>query len=195
MEKYMVIKKNVFKLVSSMVVTLALASHAKAENLAYPNGPQLISEIRFGILNHDVDNLWSNFSEESGTDFNGEIIFSRPVFPLFTGVVRPNLGISINDSGNTSKIYAGFLWEREFASDFFLNLGIGLAVHDGETETLEENKKQLGLRVLLRFPIEVGYSFTPNHRLSIAFDHISNGYLVSPNEGLDTLGVRYGYRF
>jgi hypothetical protein len=27
------------------------------------------------------------------------------------------------------------------------------------------------------------------------FDHISNAYLASPNEGMDTLGVRYGYQF
>jgi hypothetical protein len=29
----------------------------------------------------------------------------------------------------------------------------------------------------------------------VTFDHISNAELASPNEGLDTLGVRYGYRF
>jgi len=27
------------------------------------------------------------------------------------------------------------------------------------------------------------------------FDHISNGYLADPNEGLDTFGIRYGYLF
>jgi hypothetical protein len=27
------------------------------------------------------------------------------------------------------------------------------------------------------------------------FDHVSNAYLASPNEGMDTVGVRYGFQF
>jgi lipid A 3-O-deacylase len=49
--------------------------------------------------------------------------------------------------------------------------------------------------VLFRIPIEVGYSITAHHRLMLGFDHVSNAGLASENEGLDTLGVRYGYRF
>jgi hypothetical protein len=33
------------------------------------------------------------------------------------------------------------------------------------------------------------------HRISILFDHMSNAYLASPNEGMDTIGVRYGFQF
>jgi hypothetical protein len=29
----------------------------------------------------------------------------------------------------------------------------------------------------------------------ILFDHVSNAYLESPNDGMDTLGIVYGYRF
>ncbi len=71
----------------------------------------------------------------------------------------------------------------------------GAAVHDGELETGEGGKKQLGSRLLLRIPFEIGYSISYHHRISLAFDHVSNAYLASPNEGMDTLGLRYGYRF
>jgi hypothetical protein len=27
------------------------------------------------------------------------------------------------------------------------------------------------------------------------FDHVSNAYLAEPNDGLDTIGIRYIYRF
>lgn len=149
-----------------------------------------VHEMRLGVLDHDTDNLWSGFSRENGIDINAELVFS-PKFDLFYGVVRPNLGVTINTEGDTSKLYAGGVWEYVWPNDFFFDFGIGLAVHDGETETLEFAKKELGSTVLLRFVGEVGFTFAAWHRMSLMFDHISNGYTASPNEGLDTLGIRY----
>jgi lipid A 3-O-deacylase len=154
-----------------------------------------LHEIRAGVLWHDVDGLWSGSREEGGVDFNAEIIFSRPGFSLEVGTVRPNFGLSVNNQGDTSKLYAGVLWELEMESGLFLNLGVGVAVHNGESESSEEDKKELGSRVLFRIPIELGYALSKHHAVSIMFDHISNAYLARPNEGLDTLGLRYGYRF
>ena len=154
-----------------------------------------LHEIRVGVLAHDVDGLWSGFREEGGVDFNAEIIFGYPSFSLMFGTVHPNFGLSVNDRGDTSKLYAGVLWEFEMKSGLFLNLGVGAAVHNGESETSEEDKKELGSRVLFRIPIELGYALTKRHAVSIMFDHVSNASLADPNEGLDTLGLRYGYRF
>jgi len=78
---------------------------------------------------------------------------------------------------------------------FFANSGIGLAVHDGDLDSDDRDKKQLGSKLLFRIPIEIGISFGEHHRLSVMFDHISNAYLASPNEGLDTIGIRYGLQF
>ncbi|MGD9013229.1 MAG: acyloxyacyl hydrolase, partial [Desulfobacterales bacterium] len=97
--------------------------------------------------------------------------------------------------GDTSKIYSGFLWERLWPSGLFLNLGLGLAAHDGKIETNDDNRKELGSRILFRIPVEIGLLFTEHHGLSIMFDHVSNAYLAEPNEGLDNLGIRYTYRF
>ena len=49
--------------------------------------------------------------------------------------------------------------------------------------------------MLFRIPIEFGYQVTARHSLSILFAHVSNAGLASPNEGLDTIGIRYGYTF
>lgn len=78
---------------------------------------------------------------------------------------------------------------------FFFNTGAGLALHDGDLDRDESNEKQLGSRLLFRIPFEVGLSWGGRHRLSLMFDHVSNAYLASPNEGLDTLGLRYGFQF
>ena len=44
-------------------------------------------------------------------------------------------------------------------------------------------------------PLEAGWRFDEHNSLSVYFDHISNGNTADVNEGLDDLGVRYGYRF
>lgn len=155
----------------------------------------VIRELRIGVLDHDVDGLWSGSSQEEGTDFNAELVFS-PSWPLWGGEVRPNLGITVNDSGDTSKVYGGGLWEYSWDNGFFVVIGGGLAVHNGETDDANEiNKKQLGSPVLFRVSFETGFTMAKRHRFSVMFDHVSNGYLADPNDGLDTLGIRYGILF
>ena len=150
-------------------------------------------EIRTGILAHDVP-VWSRSHQEGGVDFNAELIFGFPNYRIFSGVVRANLGISLNNQGDTSKVYSGLLWEYIWDSGLFFNLGLGLAVHDGKLDN-SDDKKALGSRVLFRIPIEMGLLFTRHQGISIMFDHVSNAYLADPNEGLDTIGLRYTYRF
>jgi len=154
----------------------------------------IVHEIKGGVLAHDVDNLWSSFSRESGVDLNAEAIFT-PSVTFWGGTLRPALGASINTSGDTSKVYLDARWEYEAENNLFFVLGVGAAVHNGEKKLVSNDKKALGSRLLLHFPIELGYRFDEHHGLSIYFDHISNGYTQDENEGLDTLGLRYGYRF
>lgn len=144
---------------------------------------------------HDVGGLWSHSRAEGGVDINAEIVFKRPSLKLLAGSVYPNIGVSINNQGGTSKFYGGLLWEFLFENGLFANTGVGLAIHNGQLESDDANNKQLGSRILFRIPIEFGFTIYERHRLSIMFDHISNAYLASPNEGLDTLGVRYGFQF
>ena len=178
-----------------ILFTAVTTSATEPEPMSTKNGAAWLHAIRTGVLKHDVDDLWSGTRKEGGVDLNAEIIFNRPSFSLLSGNVRPNLGASINTQGDTSKLYGGILWELAMKSGIFLNLGIGAAVHNGELDTSQEDKKSLGTRVLFRIPIEIGYSLSEHHQISILFDHVSNAFLVDPNEGLDTLGLRYGYRF
>ena len=76
-----------------------------------------------------------------------------------------------------------------------MSFGLGLTVHNGSLESTDDKQKELGSRVLFRIPFEIGLMRYGNHGLSIMFDHVSNAYLADPNEGLDTLGIRYAYRF
>lgn len=156
--------------------------------------PFEVDEIRLGLLYHDLG-VWSGSSNEQGLDVNGELIFS-PAAQVLHGSLRPNLGFSLSTSGDTSKIYGGGVWEYRWPAGWFVDLGLGLAVHNGETEAEDaEDRNQLGSPVLFRLSFELGFTVRQRHQISIMFDHISNAYLAAPNEGLDTLGLRYGYRF
>ena len=71
-----------------------------------------------------------------------------------------------------------------------------VAAHNGETdEGSGARMNQLGSPVLFRLAFEAGFTIGRSHAVSVLFDHISNAYLADPNEGLDTVGIRYGYRF
>ena len=178
---------------ASLAVTAGLSLVLSA--LPAATNAQGVGELRLGALTHDIDNLWAHARKEHGTDINIEFVFAQPLFELGPGVVRPNIGASLNSSGDTSKAYAGVVWQVEHDSGWFFETGVGAAIHTGETDARRPNQKRLGSRLLFRIPLEAGYSPDDKHRISMMFDHISNAYLASPNEGLDTLGLRYGYRF
>ena len=162
---------------------------------AAAEGPAGVHELRIGLLDHDTDGLWSRSKREGGNDINAEVIFA-PSRQVLGGTLRPNLGFSVNDRGLTGKVYAGALWRHPWRNRLFFELGLGLAAHNGITEdAAEPHRKQLGSRVLFRVAVEAGMTFKEHHSLSLMFDHVSNAYLADPNEGMDTVGLRYGYRF
>lgn len=185
--------KHLLHLSSSLLVAALLfdAARANADDI---DASTIFHEISVGVLDHDTDNLWSGFSRESGVDINIEALFS-PSFEVLGGAIRPALGASINTSGDTSKLYAGARWRYEFEQGVFFGVGLGGAVHNGDTDFESVDRKALGSKVLFHIPIEVGYRFADHYVASIYFDHVSNASLADANEGMDTLGVRFGYRF
>lgn len=153
-----------------------------------------LHEIKFGVLHHDTDGLWSGFRREGGVDFNLEAIFT-PHVKFLGGTIRPAIGGSVNTAGDTSKLYTGLRWQYEHISGMFFGVGLGGAIHDGKLNLERYDRKALGSRVLFHIPIEIGYRLGARSSLSIYFDHVSNASLADPNEGMDTLGGRFGYRF
>ncbi len=178
-----------------LVIIFSLIMTGSGYAFDHPSPTGIVREIRVGLAAHDVDGLWSGDSKEEGPGLCAEAIFNHTLFRLLSASAQPNLGVNLNTRGDTSKLYGGFLLQWEMDSGFFFSTGLGLALHNGKLDTDSADKKSLGSRVLFRIPIEVGYAFDRHHRLILAFDHMSNAYLASPNEGMDTLGLIYGYRF
>src|SRR4029079_2569377 len=94
----------------------------------------LVQELKIGVLDHDVPNLWSGFrAEPNSADINVEAIFS-PSIAFLGGTISPALGASISTIGATSDAYLDARWQMETGCGIFLGLGIGGAVHDGQLQ-------------------------------------------------------------
>jgi lipid A 3-O-deacylase len=154
----------------------------------------LITEVKAGILYHDAGVFGRG--EERGADADGEIRFLPWEWLDFMASPRPHLGFHINSAGDTSQVFTGLTWEWNFLPPFFADASFGLAVHDGAITTDALGTKELGSRVLFRESVEIGWNFYGPHSVSILVDHVSHGTMLGPkNEGMDSLGLRYGYRF
>jgi len=153
----------------------------------------ILSEVRLGVLKHDVG-LISSATEE-GYDGNFELLFASPDFLDIVFAPRPHIGAAINSSGDTSQGYAGLSWTVDFFDGVFGELSVGGAVHDGDLANNNDTQNEFGCRILFRESLSLGYRFDEHHSISAMFDHISNAGFCDENDGMDNAGIRYGYRF
>ncbi|MDH5748920.1 MAG: acyloxyacyl hydrolase [Rhodospirillales bacterium] len=156
---------------------------------------KIFSEIRLGVLWHD-EGPFSHRKEE-GVDGNIEILFASPRWLDFIGSPRPHVGGSFNSAGDTNQAYLGLTWDWSFWKGAFAEFSLGGAIHDGETDqgSAPLDRKELGCPVLFRESIGLGWRFQNRHSISLHLDHISNAKLCDTNEGLENVGIRYGYMF
>ena len=163
-----------------------------------------ISEIRGGILKHSISPIGHD-AKETGIDGNLEVLFASPGWLSWLLKPRPQIGASFNASdNNTDVLYAGLQWEWRFWDSFFFDFSFGGAVHNGELSydagvafpEYAGRRRELGCRALFRESFELGWRFWERHNLSVMWAHYSHGGICGDqNEGLDNLGMRYGYRF
>lgn len=172
---------------------LGMAALVAVALLAAPAAAQegIVHELRGGVLAHDVG-LWAARGVEDGVTFNGELVFS-PSVDLLGGKIRPAIGASVATEGGTSYVYADAKWEWA-GPVWFFGLGLGGAVHNG-SHYGSPDEKALGSRLLFHVPAEIGWQFTDRNRVSLYFEHVSNGFTSDRNEGLDNIGVRLSHRF
>ena len=137
------------------------------------------NEVRTGLLFHDIATVWGNAKIENGVDFRFE-------FVLGEGLIRPNIGATVNSKGYTSKIYAGALLSYP-SERFVAQIGLGGCIQANAI-------RKLGSTALFRLSAELGYMFG-NFGITFLLDHISNANLVRPNQGLDVVGLSVIYRW
>jgi lipid A 3-O-deacylase len=150
-----------------------------------------VSEVRAGVGWHDPGAI--SVGNEDGVAGNIEVLFDSPAFMEPIWSPRPHLGATI--TGGTSQAYAGLSFEWDLNEWIFAGFSVGGMVHTGALETNDPERASLGSRVLFRESITLGVRIDPQHSVSVTADHSSNAFMADHNEGLDTLLMRYGYRF
>ncbi len=172
----------------------------------------IISEVRGGVLVHDVgrDNP-TKTKEENTIDINGEILsvplkVSTSDIPFIQSMLAPRvaIGFSANTAGWTNNGYGGLSWEWLLGAGFFFDFAFGMDLNDGQLKAARtstgafeiDGRPNLGSSVLFREAVDIGYRFDPINSLSAYAAHISNaGWIAPQNDGMNFLGVRYGFRF
>lgn len=165
---------------------------------AYAQSPDIwtrsiLDEVRLGVLAHDIEPN----PNESGVDFNMELLFKRPTATygslLANIVLRPrfHVGASINLDGDTNQLYAGLTWDIPLAPKWSLEVSFGGALHDGPTDA--SGAFSYGCALSFRESISLGYQVSDRWRVYGTVTHMSNAGLCDFNSGLTSAGVRFGY--
>lgn len=168
-----------------------------------------VNEIHVGVMDHNicVTNC-KNADKEDGPNVEFQVSFDSPSFLNWAGSPQPYLMASVNTAGDTSFAGAGLEWRWNFAGNWALEPGVGVVVHDGESNNpyangtpeaaaFAEENVLLGSDVLFRSSIGLTYDFTGPWEAQVFFEHLSHGQILASgrNQGLDQLGVRFGYQF
>lgn len=152
-------------------------------------------ELFGGVYAHDVDTGLTKSGIEEGVDLElgwrgGRIGALRAI-----GSPSPQAFVSINSAGDTHFAAAGLSWK--IGGRVYLRPGIGLAVHTGPGQVAPgDDRIDFGSPIL--FAPELGVGARLNDRLSVeaSWVHLSHAQLFGgQNPGLDTIGVRFNYRF
>ncbi len=159
-----------------------------------------VSELRGGIYAHswDENGPGGQFPDLSRIDdLNLEVLFDPlPTPDWLPGLVRPNLGATIDFGGLESMAYAGLSWKLPlFASPFFFEGGFGGSINNGARDGATYPARDLGCNLLFHEQASLGYDLTQNVDVMLTVEHASSANFCTPNRGLSNVGVRIGWKF
>lgn len=196
-----------------------LASTALAETVSAGTTPRAhddpaglarwLSGARLGVTAHDLDFFGrSGGGSEEGVNLEIELVARPTLARVWGGDIRPYGHFSANSAGGTNLAGVGLVWTRPVSERGFVEAFAGPTLHDGvgdldagpKTETFQRVDREhivFGSNLVARMGLAAGWRVRERWETGVYYAHYSHGYVLSPdfNEGLDTLGVRAGYRF
>lgn len=163
-----------------------------------PSSPYgILSEARFGVLAHGVDE-----HEFGSVDVNGEVLFVKPYHVQGAWdylIPRFHLGGNLNTAGRTSDVYGGVTWQFPIYRRVFGELGFGGDLNDGDTRKVFPKTGNTDIRVgcvaNFRESASLGYHLDDHWNLMAFAEHASNAGFCAHNEGITAMGARVGYVF
>jgi len=145
------------------------------------------AEYRVGLSMHDVERRI-----EGGPALSIEKIFDRPDWwHRYAG--RPHIGTQISLANHTHLFYAGSTWNLFQKNKFSGELAFGAAFHTGN-EDIKQGELGYGCKVNFRELIAFGYDINDTQKIQLSAQHMSNGSLCDPNQGLTSVGLRFAWK-
>lgn len=192
----------VVAVLSSTGAFAADLSASKAPTVAAPvveDIGRIFNEARFGVLT-SVDS--SDLNGEDGAFVTGMLLFdpwSHMEAAGWDRLLRPRIhvGGTIATEGEANQVYAGFSWTANVTDRFFLELGFGGTLHDGDLDIDDGGEgPKLGCRALFHEYVAAGFNVTDRWSVVAHLEHSSHANLCDgPNNGLSRGGVMVGYKF
>ncbi|MEO0465323.1 MAG: acyloxyacyl hydrolase [Pseudomonadota bacterium] len=169
----------------------------------------LVDEVRVGVIQHNICvSDCKNADKEDGPNIHGEVVFNSPEFLSILFSPKPYVIASVNAAGNTSFGGVGLNWDIGIADGWSIEPGLGYVIHDGELENpfvngtpesiaFGEENVLLGSEDLFRTSLSLTRDLNTQWRAQLTYEHLSHGQILGDgrNQGMDSIGVRLGYRF
>jgi len=177
--------------------------------LAAPGQVQALESVHVGVMAHNICVTdCKNAGKEQGPNVEIQANWGSLDFLSWAGSPHPYAVVSINASSDTSFGGVGLEWSFPVSEHWSIEPGFGYVIHDGETNlpyasgtpeaaAFTENHVLLGSRDLFRTSLGITRDFDGPWEAQVFFSHLSHGQILGNgrNQGMDQLGVRFGYRF
>jgi lipid A 3-O-deacylase len=177
--------------------------------LAMSGQAHALDEVYVGVMAHNICVTdCKNADKEDGPVVELQADFESPEFLHWAYSPRPYVVASLNVAGDTSFVGVGLDWRFEIGDKWAISPGVGYVVHNGETNlpypdgspeaaAFTEEHVLLGSRDLFRTTLGVSREIGEHWEVQGFFSHLSHGQILGNgrNQGMDQLGVRFGYRF
>lgn len=176
--------------------------------------PASAGEVFAGVYAHDIDDGISYGKFEHGAQIVAGVRTTALDELGFIGRPRVHLLAGVNTAGGVDYVAAGLAWRWNVDQRFYVQPGIGLAIHDRRVAfpspdepgiTAAERLKRLadyrdrldlGSRVLFEPELTLGWKATPRLSVEASWIHLSHGRLAGHyNPGVADLGIRLSYRY
>jgi lipid A 3-O-deacylase len=163
----------------------------------------VVDELRVGLHAHDVHYaalpfLVGEWELDQVEDLSFDVLFASPDLDAFrwVGAPRPEIGATLNLDGQDSLVHANFTWQLPvFDTPFYLEAGLGGAIHDGALTGAEPGRQNFGCRVNFYERWGVGMNVSDNATATLTYEHTSNNGWCEANDGLSNFGLRLGWKF
>lgn len=190
-------------LTTGLLFYVLLAATGQAADLAsvpavtehgFEQSSGIFDEARFGTL--------VSIEDEHGTFATGLVLFDPWGHEQAQGLgklIRPrvHIGASLSTAGEANQVYAGFSWTANVTDRFFLELGFGGTLHDGDLDESDGgDSPKLGCRALFHEYAAAGYNLTERWSIITQIEHSSHAELCNgSNNGLSRAGILVSYKF